>query len=158
MKIGIIGTGCSGKSTLAKQLSEHYGYQLITEIARNYPRETLHSEETQYNIFFDQLRTELFAEKDVITDRTVIDNYIYISLNRRPRKYLLDLVRAWTQTYDIIFFCKKLPFVDDGFRKNYDIEAKLLTFLECNLINYYILEGNEEERFNHAVKIIGRYK
>jgi len=158
MKIGLIGTGCSGKSTLALKLSEHYGWSLITEIARNYPRKTLHLEETQYSIFFDQLRAELFAEKNIITDRTIVDNYIYISLNHRPRKYLLNLIRAWAHTYDIIFFCKKLPFVDDGFRKDYDIEDKLLSFLKCNLIDYHILEGNEEERFNKAIKIIERYK
>lgn len=96
----------------------------------------------------------MFTENNVITDRTVIDNYVYITLNHKPRKYLLNLIRAWISTYDIIFLCKKLPFVEDGFRIDVDIEDKLINFMKCNLIEYEILDGNKEERFEKAKKII----
>lgn len=154
MKIGLVGTSSSGKTTLAKQLSEYFGFELIKEIARNHCRYKLKLEETQYNIFFNQIRAEMFAENNVVTDRTVIDNYHYITLNRKPRKYLLNLIRTWAQTYDIIFLCKKLPFKEDGFRIDVNIEPKLINFMKCNLIEYEILDGDKEERFEKAKKII----
>lgn len=156
VKIGLCGTSCSGKTTLAQQLSEYYGWKLITEIARGFRKEMLKFEETQYQIIFTQIQAELFSNENIISDRTVIDNFMYITQNRKPRKYLLNLILTWAQTYDIIFFCKKLPFIEDGFRINYDIENKLLTFLKCNLIDYEILEGNKKERFEKAVKIINK--
>jgi len=154
LKIGLCGTSCSGKTTLALQLLNYFKFDLVHEIARNYPRDFLHLENIQYDIFFDQIRAEMFADRNVVTDRTIIDNYQYITKNHKPRKYLLNLIRSWVQTYDIIFLCKKLPFVDDGFRIDYNIEDKLISFMNCNLIEYEILEGNQEYRFEKAKKII----
>ncbi len=156
MKIGLCGTSSSGKTTLAKSLSEYFNFDIVTEIARNYKHNDLKYEHTQYNILFDQMRAEMFSEKNVITDRTVADNYIYISKDHKSRNYLLNLIRAWAQTYDIIFLCKKLPFTEDGFRINIDIEDKLISFMKNNLIEYEILEGNEMERFEKAKEIINR--
>ncbi len=154
MKIGLTGTSSSGKTTLALRLANYFKFDLVHEIARNYPHDFLQFEEIQYNILFDQIRAEMFANKNVITDRTVIDNYQYIIKSHKPRMYVLNLIRSWTQTYDIIFLCKKLPFVDDGFRIDYDIENKLIFFMQNNLVEYEILEGNQEERFERAKKII----
>lgn len=154
MKIGLCGTSSAGKTTLALELAKYFKFDLVHEIARNYSHDFLHLENIQYDIFFDQIRAEMFANRNVVTDRTVIDNYQYIIKNHKPRKYLLNLIRSWVQTYDIIFLCKKLPFVDDDFRIDYDIENKLISFMNCNLIEYEILDGNEEERFEKAKKII----
>lgn len=154
MKVGLCGTSCSGKTTLARQLSEHFNFDIVHEIARNYEQSMLKYEYIQYDILFDQIKAELFFKKNVITDRTVIDNYHYITLNHKPKKYLLNLIRAWCYTYDIIFLCKKLPFIDDGFRIDVDIEDKLISFMKNNLIEYEILNGTKEERFEKAKTII----
>ena len=156
MKFGLMGTSSSGKTTLAKQLSEYFKFDIVKEIARKYPRELLGFESIQYDIFFDQMRSEMFSGKNVITDRTCIDNYIYINYHFKPRKYLLNLIRAWVQTYDLIFLCKKLDFIEDGFRSRNNIENDLINFFKNNLIEYEILEGNKEERFEKAKNIINR--
>ena len=156
MKIGLTGTSCAGKTTLAKQLSEYFNFDIVKEIARNYNKDDLIYENIQYNILFDQIRAELLSKKDVVTDRTVIDNYIHIILRHKSRKSLLHLIRSWVETYDIIFLCKKLPFIEDGFRINTNIEPNLITFMKNNLIDYYVLEGNKEERFEKAKIIIER--
>lgn len=156
MKIGLTGTSCSGKTTLAKQLSEYFNFDIVKEIARNYEQKDLEYEHTQYNILFDQIRAEMFSNRNVITDRTAIDNYIYISKSHKPKMYLLNLIRTWSQTYDVIFLCKKLSFIEDGFRINTDIEDDIISFMKNNLIEYEILDGNEKERFKNAKNIIKR--
>lgn len=156
MKIGILGTACAGKTTLAKELSEYFKFDLIKEIARDYSKERLASELIQYDILFKQIRAEMFADRNVITDRTIIDNYIHIERLLKPKLHLLKLVRSWAETYDLILLCKKLPFVDDGFRKNVDMENDIIQFMKCNLISYEVIDGNEIERFEKAKKIINR--
>jgi nicotinamide riboside kinase len=154
MKIGILGTACAGKTTLAKQLAEYFEFDIVNEVAREYFAEHLELESVQYDVLFKQIKNEMFAGKNVITDRTIIDNYIHIDRAFKPKMYLLNLVRAWSQTYDVILLCKKLPFVDDGFRLDRDMEADMIQFMQCNLIDYEVIEGNETERFLNAVKII----
>jgi len=156
MKIGILGTACAGKTTLAKQLSEYFKFNLIYEIAREYNKDFIHLESNQYEILFSQIRREMFSDISMITDRTIIDNYIHIERSLKPKMYLLKLVRSWAETYDLILLCKKLPFVDDGFRKNVDMENDIIQFMRCNLINYEVIDGNEIERFEKAKKIINR--
>ncbi len=154
MKVGLTGTSCSGKTSLSKYISEYFKFDIVKEIARKYTKESLQFENIQYEILFDQIRSEIFSGKNVITDRTVIDNYMYIILHHKVRKDVLNLIRAWVQTYDIIFLCKKLPFIEDGYRINSNIEPNLITFMQNNLIKYEILEGNQEERFEKAKNII----
>ena len=156
MKIGILGTACAGKTTLAKQLSEHFKFDLVDEIARSFSPVDLSDEIVQYNILFRQIKNEMFADRNLITDRTIIDNYIHIERSFKLKMNLLNLVRAWAQTYDVILLCKKLPFVDDGFRKDVDMENDMIQFMKCNLINYEVIDGNENHRLEEAKKIIGR--
>jgi nicotinamide riboside kinase len=160
MKIGITGTACAGKTTLVHQLAKHFKFDVIEEISRNYNTKELHdknNELIEYDLIFKQIRNEMFNNDNIITDRTVFDDYIYLeNKGFKPRKYLLNLIRSWSQTYDIILLCEILPFVDDGFRQNINIEKDLIQFMDCNLIEYKILEGNESERFEIAKKIIER--
>ena len=156
MKIGLIGTSCSGKTTLAKQLSEHFKFTLVEEIAREYFVEFLSLESTQYEILFKQIQREMWAGKNVVTDRTVIDNYIHTVRSFKPKKHLLKFVCDWAQTYDIILLCKKLPFVDDGFRVDVNMENDMIQFMKNNLIDFEIIDGNEIERFETAKKLINR--
>ena len=156
MKIGILGTACSGKTTLAKQLSEHFKFDLVDEIARDYFAEHLALESIQYEILFEQIKREMFANRNVITDRTVIDNYIHTEKYFTPKMHLLNLVRAWAETYDVILLCKKLPFIDDDFRQDINMESNFIQFMKCNLVDYEVIEGNEIERFDQAKKIINR--
>jgi len=156
VKCGILGTACAGKTTLAKQLSEHFKFNLIKEVARSFLPVDLTDETVQYNILFRQIKNEMFSDRSMITDRTIIDNYIHIERSFKPKMYLLKLVRSWAETYDVIILCKKLPFIEDGFREDIDMENDITQFMLCNLIDYEVIDGNEIERFEKSKKIINR--
>ncbi len=79
MKLGLIGTANSGKTTLIKELEKRKVFKnhvVINEVAGKFPKSSRKSLNTQYNI----LRAQM-AEEDkytnFISDRTVIDNYTY---------------------------------------------------------------------------------
>ena len=152
MKIGIIGSVCSGKTTLANQLAKYFKFDLV----RNYEQNDLKFEHIQYEILFDQIKCEIFSNRNIICDRTIIDNFVHLEKLFKPKMYLLKLVRSWAETYDVILLCKKLPFIDDGFRKEIDMEHAFISFMKNNLINFEIVEGNKEERFEKSKKIIER--
>jgi len=154
MKIGITGTSCSGKTTLVKQLAKYFNFTVIPEVARDYSKESLCNEYIQYDIIFKQIYNELCGEKNIITDRTVIDNYIHLERLFKPKQYTLHLVRSWVQTYDIILLCKKLPFIDDGFRTDINMEKDIISLMKNNYIQYEIIDGNEGDRFDTACEII----
>lgn len=161
VKCGLTGTSCSGKTTLSKQLAKYFNFQLIPEIARRYKKEELHdikNERIEYNLILQQIDLEIFAKNNIITDRTIIDPYIYLERKGyKPRLHLLNLVRNWSQNYDIIILCRKLPFIDDHFREdNLDIENEIISFMKNNLIEFEIVEGNESERFEKAKEIINK--
>lgn len=161
MKIGVTGTSCSGKTTLARQLSEYFGFGLFNEVARNYTKEQLKNKKIQFEIFLRQILEELefyknTMHRNTISDRTIIDNYIYMSRLFRPSGYTLDLTKFWANTYDIIILCPKLPFVDDGYRCNIDIENDIISFMKNNMIKYEVVRGGIDERFEQAKKIINR--
>lgn len=158
MKIGIIGTACSGKTTLSKQLAQYFNFELIEEAARRYKAEELtdnSNDEIQYDMMLYQIKEELFAGKNIITDRTIIDPYIHLeNKGFKPKMHTLDLIRSWAETYDVFLLCKKLPFVEDNFRCDVNMEPAFISFMKNNLIEYEIIDGNESERFEKAKKII----
>jgi nicotinamide riboside kinase len=78
MRVGICGTHCSGKTTLARALAEEFDLALIEEVAAGFPRERRGALETQFAIMDAQIAAERAAGEDFVSDRTVIDNATYI--------------------------------------------------------------------------------
>jgi len=85
IKIGICGTHASGKTTYAKELSDHYAgigkkVYIVEEVARSCPY-TLGTVKAQEYIWERQMSQEAHAMSldvaVVITDRTVLDNLVY---------------------------------------------------------------------------------
>lgn len=134
MKIGLIGSHSTGKTSLAHSLIgrlRELGYNaiMIEESVRLCPlpsgSENRNSLEAQAWIILNQITRELEAQnyKILVCDRTVIDNYAYFRwVEKRLKDKLLsdmiiNVVKSWSKTYDWIF---KLPVltkpVGDGFR------------------------------------------
>lgn len=75
MRIGICGTQCSGKSTLAKYIAAEKNLPLIADIAGDFKsRDTSLS---QINIMHSQIGKENLYGDRFVTDRTVLDNIAY---------------------------------------------------------------------------------
>lgn len=123
MKICIIGSHSTGKTTLCNLLSKRYpDYFVIPEIARVFGIEKIVNKTIQ--IQKEMILTQINIEKyhnNFISDRSVLDCAVYAE-----DRDMLDVCYAYACTsYDHIFYVPVtfLP-VDDGFR-NIDREYQL---------------------------------
>lgn len=153
MKIAIIGTHFTGKTTLVEDLHSFYSSKnrdvvAISEAVRKCPlpvnRETTF--ESQLWILMEQVKSEIENARHeiVITDRSVIDNYAYM-VYKFPEKArpLLHFVIEYAKSYDYIFktCCHDSLISDDGFRNidpvfRSDIEKVISGLLDSHNIGY----------------------
>ena len=113
MKIAFIGTHGVGKTTLAYELcnelkKQHLDVGFIDEIARRcpFPINEGTSLEAQTWILTTTISRELELNKiypNIICDRSVLDNYVYLFHKFGHVAELHGLVRYWVRTYDLLF-------------------------------------------------------
>ncbi len=178
MKIAIIGTHGSGKTTLvyklASSLKENgYNVGIVEEVAAKCPFQINEgsSLESQLWIAYRQLIEELEKERKyeiLITDRSIIDVYVYtISMSRRKNfklpKWLELLIEEHTKTYDIIFKTKlnKKFLKEDGIRSTNpnwqkEIEDIFNDVLKEKKISYYQLPKRKQTKY--MLKVIKNWK
>ncbi len=169
MKIAFIGTHGVGKTTLAYELcnelkKQHLDVGFIDEIARRCPfpinEET--SLEAQTWILTTTICREMEMNKiypNIICDRSVFDNYIYLFHKFGHIPELHGLARYWVKTYDLLF---KVPFTrkylqPDGVRSvafefQETIDQKLVQVLCEDEIPYH-----EHEVMSDTVQTILEY-
>ena len=131
MKIGIMGTHGTGKTTFALQTAADLkqscpGSQvgLLSEIARKCPFPTNKdtSIEAQLWIFHAQMQAELemSARNEILVcDRTILDSLAYsreAGLVEMVDEYFYIAI-DWLKTYDHLYYCiPRHEIADDGFR------------------------------------------
>lgn len=137
MRVSFTGAGGTGKTTLAKQVSERWGIPYITNVARRVMEEKGIANETaqnamspdalldlQYAIFnaFKEIRESTAA---YVCDRLMLDNYVY-ALRRCGPAMTEELRKAWEQAaiedlyrQDLVFYTPAglFPLVADGVRQ-----------------------------------------
>jgi GTPase SAR1 family protein len=154
MKIAFIGTHGVGKTTLAYELcnelkKQHLDVGFIDEIARRcpFPINEATSLEAQTWILATTIARELELNKiypNIICDRAVVDNYVYLYHKFGHIPELHGLTNYWVRTYDLLF---KVPFTrkylrPDGVRST-DLEfqeiidQKLLQLLADDRVSYF---------------------
>lgn len=127
LKIAFIGSHGVGKTTLcyglaARLKARDVSLDVVGEIARRCPlpinRGT--TRDAQAWILHTQIAEELLAAARyelVISDRSVLDNFVYLLLATGHPNILEPLVDLWTRTYDLLVH---VPILDqpnpDGFR------------------------------------------
>jgi nicotinamide riboside kinase len=173
MKIAVIGTHFSGKTKLVKELYDilKKRYKRVTkieEISRKCPHPVNEKTtfEAQLWIIVEHIKREMESLKYdvVISDRSVVDNYIYM-MRRFPgkAKRVLPLVLEHAKTYDFIF--KTVPretkIESDGFRSTNskfrtEIENLLLDFIDTHKITVYTLP--EKNLAKYVLEVISNVK
>ena len=169
LKIVLFGPESSGKTTLAKQLAAYYNTLWVPEYMREYLQEKWDSKKekcTQEDlepISKGQMKAEneaaiqvedlLFCDTNLLEIKVYSEYYYDGFCPPEIEKYALK------NTYDFYF----LTYIDtewqfDDLRDRPDEREKMFRIFEFQLINqnlqFEILQGNQDERFDLAVKTI----
>lgn len=167
-KIGIVGSHGTGKTSLAKSLSEILNLPLISEIARKYDVNTEDKRElylVQQHILIDQMLSEGYHQHiGYVSDRTTIDNMVYFMLRTNHSiDELADYVQkamSNVKNYShVIYLPIEFELKDDGFRLTdikfqLDVDCKLKDIFSFFEIKYHIVKGTPDERIDKVLHII----
>ena len=137
MKIALTGAGGTGKTTLAEQIAKTWGLPFLTNVAREVMKQKGIANETaqndmepdalldlQYAIFV-ALRERRASEAAYVTDRLLLDNYVY-ALRRCGPSMSEELRKEWEQAaiedlyrMDLVFYTPAglFPLKADGMRQ-----------------------------------------
>jgi len=172
MKIAIIGTHSVGKTTLVNELKKYIDLPVISEIARDFPRDIIDNPTNemirQMNIFESQIYAEFCYYENFISDRSTIDNAAYMidALQKYgyniPKKLFVNVVKHINKAinnsdyYDYLFYIPiEIPCVDDGFRNTDEVERKNIDIIIKSLLKNRIeITGTVKERVEKVLEII----
>jgi len=139
MKIAIIGTHGTGKTTLSYNLAAHYKSQgksvkIIQEVARSCPfpiNEKMTIEAAKW-IFLEHARKELEATKNqvIVSDRSVFDSFVYAEYFKLEDELFFEYSNLAFQKlnqYDKLIYVRPDLFIhDDGVRsKDKEFQASI---------------------------------
>ena len=178
-KIVIIGPESTGKSTLCKQLAEHYNTIWVAEYAREY----LLKNGTNYN--FENLLD--IAKGQVSSEQLAVDSWQLTENNEQPTTKNGQLVfidtnmhvmKVWSEfvfekchhwilnriaerKYDLYLLCNiDLPWVKDELREYPDLKTRerLYKHYKDIMVNQQVpwveISGSYEERFQKAAEAV----
>lgn len=167
MRISIMGSHGTGKSTLAKELCKNLGYNFIPDTAalafkKNFEINEATPTETQFWILSKQLEYERNTKESWIIEKSLYDNMIYARFSNQPEiaiKTMQDIIER-NAKYDKIFY---LPIefaiqddgirsLDTGFQKAVDINLR--KYLKDNKLDYIVLNGSVKNRTEKALEIL----
>ncbi|MFZ2412075.1 MAG: ATP-binding protein [Candidatus Methanoperedens sp.] len=172
MRIAIIGTHGTGKTTLAKMLSGVFNIPILEECARNYDIKHASPEKylkIQKNILIEQIATES-KHPSFVSDRSTIDNLAYwihscaqmvdASMNKKYINTSMENAKKYTVIFLLV---PEFYPMDDGFRDTnlifqLQIAETINTILHLYQIPHYILRGTVDERLQRAIDIINETK
>jgi nicotinamide riboside kinase len=171
MKIGFCGTMSVGKTTLVnalKELPEFSDYMFRTERSK-YLMEMgipLNTDSTlKGQLVFSAERANELLQKNIITDRTVIDVMAFTalskSMNANESYFLNATLQNLVHDYDYLFYVSPVgvKIENNGVRETNsryrdDINKKILDILDVNNVKYITLQGNTEERIKQINETI----
>ncbi|MBN1289500.1 MAG: ATP-binding protein [Actinobacteria bacterium] len=165
MKIAVIGTHGVGKSTLVSEfISRRPEYSVIPEMAREMIAEQQGDIGSWFDFQIELLWRKTRSEnthktgKNVISDRTAVDNWAYCTYYRALPEKLLYVLKEFSiaysnDYYDLFVYLPAEDFVAAKSRdeeKASDIDRIIGTLLP-SLNNLMTLRGNLEERVEKLV-------
>ena len=178
MKIAIIGTHCSGKTTLIDMLygiPELHEYSFFEEPVREVSRSRFKinkesDEAAQLAMLACHLRNLAFD--NFVSDRSILDLYVYCTtlpkVTQSTKDFIFKKVIDNIDRYDYLFWCApEFSMAGDGFRETDDAWQKQIessfkvaydylkthdTLKHCKIIR---LTGETPQRFEQVKQLIG---
>lgn len=168
-RIVVIGPESTGKSTLVKKLSTHYGTDYVEEYGRTYTKisgtdnlTTLDFEKIalgHQKLINEKLKNgnkALFVDTEAIT--TKIFGKMYLG-EQFDSLVIGEII--FKQYFDLYLLLDvDVPWVDDGTRDFPDVRKehfnRIRAELDIKKINYVVISGDYQERFIHAVKEVDK--
>ena len=173
-KIVVIGPESTGKSTLCKQLAEHYQSKWVAEYAREFLLEngTDYSYEDLLTIAKGQLNLEETHIAQMIEEGNT--SPLFIDTDMQVMKVWCEFVfgkchpfileQIATRKYDLYLLCNTdLPWTKDELREYPDLETReeLYKIYLDSMINQHVpwveISGNNEERTQKAIQAIDAF-
>lgn len=168
MKIAITGAMGVGKTTLAEQLADTLGFNLLPEVARMMAQDGYFLDENikpQTELEMSEVQVKLESEyKDWVADRCLVDILAYtMILFPEDEKLINEINDKLVQTeYDIILYIPpEFPIENDGIRStDIDFQKRISDTIKLILLpgdfnpKTYIIRGTREERLEKALLII----
>lgn len=167
-RVLIYGPESTGKSRMCAYLADYYNTVWVPEFARDYMEGNgnLFDKAAVDAIVIGQLRTEedaaqacnrvLFCDTDMLLTRECVDEYgigpaaLYLQRLSNERRYDLYL-----------FLDTDLPWEDDGTRvkghRRAEMREAFIRSLESRRIQYHMITGIGQERYDRAVSIVNEY-
>lgn len=167
-KIAIVGTESVGKSTLTRNLASHYKTQYVHEVGRDYCER--YDDNLTIDIFDDiaidhyrLTRDKLgISNRFIFIDSEAVVTQYYLNMYFKTQSSLIDEIIK-KQDFDLVLYLEPdVPWIDDGLRfSGKDEERKENNLFLKQLfakygIQYKIIKGGWDERFNKAVKLINQ--
>ncbi len=165
LKVVVFGPESTGKTTLSKQLAEHYNTLWVPEYAREYLQEKWDKEqkpcepEDLIPIAIGQMELEnnmasktehlLVCDTDLLETKVYSEVYYLGFCDPLLEKYAIK------NTYDLYFLTYiDTPWVADDLRDKPNERERMFQAFEAELKKYnrpyVLLKGNQEERFKKA--------
>jgi nicotinamide riboside kinase len=175
LRILLYGAECTGKSTLGQRLAAHYNAPLVMEYARTYAEQV--KRPLDYNDVLPIARGQAILEtkawkqavaeerKLIVVDTDARMSWMYSDLyNEEVPPWVVN--RALYKKYDVILFCQSdgIEWQADPVRTGTDpryVQTAQLRFLLQMTVHLnepmLPLYGTEDERFEHAIKMIDHF-
>ncbi|MFD1017264.1 AAA family ATPase [Winogradskyella rapida] len=169
IKVVLFGPESTGKTTLSRQLAEHYNTVWVAEYARDYLQDKWNKEakicepKDILPIAIGQMKLENELSKKansvLICDTDLLETKVYSEAYYRGTcDPILDKF-AKKNSYDLYFLTYiDIPWEADDLRDKPDERERMFEAFESALINhnkpYVLLKGNKKERFDLAVQHI----
>jgi len=181
IKIGILGTHSTGKTTLGHTImsylkENHIIVGWVGEIVRDIPASVndLSAFLSQYWVINAQINKEIERQSNnnvVVTDRTVIDNFAYAkrsanknSISKKNLHVLETICRNWAETYDFLFYTQRTnyPIENDNFRSvNLQFQIEIDEMIKGIINDWNIkvvkLAGKYNERFEKVLETLNKH-
>ena len=166
IKICLVGTESTGKTTLVKKLAEHYHTDYVPEMAREIIEGTEFCTE-DHLMQIAELHAKTIREKTKTANKILfIDTDLVVTQSYSQYLFGKEMVVAdWIEKenkFDLYLYLENdAPFVQDGTRLEIAERNKLNDSHKKELakrnLSYQLITGNYEERFENAVRIIDSF-
>lgn len=164
----VVGTESCAKSTLVKYLAKAFNTSWVDEYGRTFVEDNLFGVEQLLQVS-DYRSIAMRHLQEVEDAKKTANRVLFVDTNLSVTQYYLKMYTgeddpvvdalAAMESYDLVLFMEDdVPWVSDGMRSMSDRtqEAKqsLMGYLRLNNTAVIVVNGNYQERLNHAKEIV----